>query len=127
MKNMEEFIKNDNFANYLGIKFLNYGDGIAEAEMSITNNHKNSFGTVHGGAIYALADSVFAVASNSRDGLAMAINVSISYFKAVNDGKLIARAKEISLTNRLATYLIEIFDDINNLVALFQGTVYRKL
>jgi acyl-CoA thioesterase len=56
----------------------------------------------------------------------MAINVSISYFQAVSTGALIAEATEVSLTPKLATYLVHVHDDKGNSIALFQGTVYRK-
>ena len=94
--------------------------------MVVRSHHLNSAGTVHGGAIFALADAVFAAASNSHGTLAMAINVSISYFKAVSSGTLSASAEEVSLNPKLATYLIPVTDDKGNRIALFQGTVYRK-
>ncbi len=47
--------------------------------MKIENHHLNGAKTVHGGAIFTLADFALAVASNSHGSLAMAINASISY------------------------------------------------
>jgi acyl-CoA thioesterase len=94
--------------------------------MIVTQNHLNGARTAHGGAIFSLGDTVFGAASNTREGLAMAINVSISFFKSVTDGKLIAVAEEISLHKKLATYLVRISDESSNIIALFQGTVYRK-
>jgi acyl-CoA thioesterase len=94
--------------------------------MAIGKHHMNSAGTVHGGAIFSLADAVFSVASNSHGTLAMAINVSISFFKAVTGGTLVAEADEVSLNPRLATYLVTVKDEAGNRIALFQGTVYRK-
>jgi acyl-CoA thioesterase len=121
-----KFIDADNFAKHLGIRILAHGPGRANAEMVIADRHKNSAGTVHGGAIFSLADAVFSVASNSHGTLAMAINVSISFFKAVRSGTLVAEGREVSLNPKLATYLIDVKDEAGNAVALFQGTVYRK-
>jgi acyl-CoA thioesterase len=81
---------------------------------------------VHGGAIFSLADAVFSIASNSHGALAVAINVSISFFKATTKGTLFAEAEEVSFNPKLATYLITVSDDAGNKIALFQGTVYRK-
>jgi acyl-CoA thioesterase len=117
----------DNFAKFIGIKINSAGNGKASGEMTITKDHLNGAGIIHGGAIFTLADTVFAAASNSREGLALAINVSISYFKAISEGKITAVAEEISLHKKLATYIIKIYDDDSNIIALFQGTVYRKL
>jgi acyl-CoA thioesterase len=81
---------------------------------------------LHGGAIFSLADAVFSAASNSHETLAVAINVSISFFKAVKSGALTASAEEVSFNPKIATYLINVHDDAGNKIALFQGTVYRK-
>jgi acyl-CoA thioesterase len=122
----ENMVKKDAFAKFLGIKIISVGKGTATAEMILTDNHLNGVGTAHGGAIFSLGDTVFAAASNSHEGLAVAINVSISFFKAVTSGKLTGVAEEISLHKKLATYIVKIFDEELNIVALFQGTVYRK-
>ena len=126
MDDLKRFIENDRFAKHLGIEMLEYSQGRAKARMTIRDHHLNSAGMLHGGAIFALADAVFSAASNSHGTLAVAINVSISYFKAVNSGVLIASAEEVSFNPRLATYLIPVEDDKGNKIALFQGTVYRK-
>ncbi|HXY61483.1 MAG TPA: PaaI family thioesterase [Nitrospirota bacterium] len=123
---MKKFVEKDNFAKHLGVEMLEYSPGKAKARMELKSHHLNSAGTVHGGAIFSLADAVFSVASNSHGSLAMAINVSISFFKAAKSGMLIAEGREISLNPKLATYLIDVKDDSGNAIALFQGTVYRK-
>jgi acyl-CoA thioesterase len=126
MNEIQNIVQKDSFAKFLGIKILAIGEGTATAEMTITKDHLNGAGTAHGGAIFSLGDTVFGAASNSREGLAMAINVSISFFKAVTEGTLTGIAEEISLHKKLATYIVRIFDDTSTVIALFQGTVYRK-
>ena len=126
MSEIKNITQKDSFAKLLGIKILSIGEGTATAEMTITKDHLNGAGTTHGGAIFSLGDTVFAAASISREGLAMAINVSISFFKATTKGKLIGIAEEVSLHKKLATYIVKIFDETSNIIALFQGTVYRK-
>jgi acyl-CoA thioesterase len=126
MNETENIVHKDAFAKLLGIKFLSIGVGTATAEMMITKDHLNGAYTAHGGAIFSLGDTVFGAASNSREGLAMAINVSISFFKSITEGKLTAVAEEISVHKKLATYIIRIYDDTSKIIALFQGTVYRK-
>ncbi len=126
MNDMERFIANDSFAGHLGIEILEYEKGRASAKMQITSHHLNSAGILHGGATFALADTVFAIASNSHGTLAVAINASISYFKALRKGVVFAEAEEISVNPKLATYLIRVRDEEGDDIALFQGTVYRK-
>lgn len=123
---VKKFVDADRFAKHLGVEILAFGKGTAKARMELKPHHLNSAGTVHGGAIFSLADSVFSVASNSHGTLAMAINVSISFFKAAKSGTLYAEGREVSINPKLATYLIDIKDEAGNDIALFQGTVYRK-
>lgn len=126
MDALKRFVEHDRFAKHIGVEMLEYGGGSARARMAVSKHHLNSAGTVHGGAIFSLADAVFAAASNSHGTLALAINVSISFFKAATQGTLYAEAREMSLNPRLATYLIDVKDENGNAIALFQGTVYRK-
>lgn len=94
--------------------------------MKIAPYHMNGARTVHGGAIFTLADFAFAVASNSHGNLCMGINTSVSFVKAATTGTLHAEAREQAVNPKLASYLVQITDDDDNVVALFQGMVYRK-
>lgn len=126
MDEVKRFVEHDRFAKHLGVEMVEYGQGKAKGRMIIRDCHLNSAGTVHGGAVFSLADAVFSAASNSHGTLAMAINVSISFFKAATNGLLTASAEEVSFNPKLATYLITVTDEKENVIALFQGTVYRK-
>ena len=126
MDAMKKFVQQDHFARHIGVEILEYGKGTAKARMELGKHHRNSAGMVHGGAIFSLADAVFSIASNSHGTLAVAINVSISFFKAATGGSLFAEAEEVSINPKLATYLITVTDDAGSKIALFQGTVYRK-
>ena len=127
MEAIKHFIaQNDRFAMHAGIELLEVTEGTATARMKITQQHLNGVNIVHGGAIFTLADLTFAAASNSHGTVAVAINVSIAYIKAISRGTLFAKAREISRHPRLALYLVDITDDGGDLVATFQGMVYRK-
>ena len=120
------FAEKDLFAKHCGIEIMEVGKGYAKVRMPIKQFHLNGVGIVHGGAIFTIADFAFAVASNSHGTVALAINASIAYFKAVSSGVLYAEAREVSLTRRLATYEIVVSHDEEGKIALFQGTVFRK-
>ncbi len=125
-KLLEFFSKNDLFARHNNIELLEAGEGRARVRMKIEPYHFNGAGTVHGGAIFTLADFAFAVASNSHGKLAMGINTSVNFVKAAVKGTLYAEATEQSLNPRLATYSVIVTDDDKETVAIFQGMVYRK-
>ncbi len=94
--------------------------------MEIKENHLNGIGTVHGGAIFTLADFTFAAAANSYKTVTVAINANISYMKAATSGTLFAEAEEISVNPKLGTYTITVTGDDDELIAIFQGMAYRK-
>ena len=127
MKDMKQFFSSEDlFARHAGIELLDVGPGWAKASMKIEPYHYNGAKTVHGGAIFTLADFAFAVASNSHGTLAMGINTSVSFVKAATRGTLYADARELARNRKLASYSVRITDDDNDVVAIFQGMVYRK-
>lgn len=126
MTKVTEIIREDKLARQLGIEVAGYSPGYAELRMRITTDHLNATGAVHGGAIFTLADTACAVASNTHEGTAVLINASISYYQASTEGTLYATAKEVFLNRRLGSYAVEISDDNKKTIASFQGMVYRK-
>jgi len=126
MDNIKKFFENDRFAEYVGIELMEVTPGKAKVRLKIRPEHLNGVDVVHGGTIFTLADFAFAVASNSHGTIALGINASISYLKAARGGVLTAEAIEVARNPKLATYQINITDEKNDLIAAFQGTVYRK-
>jgi acyl-CoA thioesterase len=126
MQAIWDFFKNDRFARHSGIELLEIAEGRAKAKMVITDQHLNGVNLVHGGAIFTLADLVFAAASNSHGTVAVAINASIWFVTAAKQGTLYAEANEVSCNPKLATYSIKVSSEAGELIALFEGMVYRK-
>ena len=126
IEKIREFFKGDKFAEYLGIELVDVSEGEAIAKMVVEKEHFNGINTVHGGAIFTLADFTFAVAANSHGRVTVAINVSISFMKAVTHGTLTAVAREVSLNPKIASYTVDICNDEGELIAIFQGLAYRK-
>lgn len=121
----EFFEKNDHYAKLSGIKLLDVSPGFARASMEIKEIHLNSLKTVHGGAIFTLADFVFAVAANTHEVSVTSINCNISYVKSAKSGALFAEAKELSVRSKIVSYAITVKDDAGEIIALFQGLGYK--
>jgi len=127
MEKLKQFFSaNDLFAKHNGIELLEVGKGRATVQMKIEPYHFNAAGTVHGGAIFTLADYAFAVASNSHGRMAMGISTSVNFVKAAVQGMLYAEAVENSINTKLDSYTVTVTDDDNSTIAIFQGMVYRK-
>ena len=94
--------------------------------MPVKEYHLNGARMVHGGAIFTLADFAFAAAANSHGRIALGIHASVDYMRAVSSGTLFAEARELSLNHTLGNYIVHVYDDNKELVAVFHGTAYRK-
>jgi acyl-CoA thioesterase len=127
MELVKKYIQeNDRFAREVGIRLIDAADGGARAELDVEPRHYNSKGSVHGGALFTLADLTFAAACNSRGQVAVAVNATMAFVNAVTGGKLVAQARELAFHPKLATYLVTVTDESGETVAVFQGTAYRK-
>ena len=126
MEKLKAFFKNDRYAALTGVELLAVEPGHAVARLDVGPQHHNGLGTAQGGAIFTLADLAFAAASNAHGTAAVAINISITYLKAVRAGVLTAEAREISKNPKLGSYTVTVTDATGDVVALFQGLAYRK-
>ena len=123
---MESFVEKDAFARYLGIEMAEARPGYARVSMDLEEHHLNGVGIAHGGVIFTLADLAFAAAANSHGVLALAVSASISFVKPGRGGRLFAEARELSRGRKLAAYAVDVTNGAGDLIAVFQGTVYRK-
>lgn len=122
----EYMFKNDRLFSLLGARIMEMDKGYAKVELTVKEEHLNAAGVCHGGVIFSLADLAFALASNSHGKLALAIEVSITFMRSVSAGeRIVAEAREVNLGKRTATYLMEVRNSENSLIALAKGTVYR--
>ena len=120
------FFSKDRFAEHVGIELLSAEGGRAKARLRLKDHHYNGIGLIQGGVIFTLADLAFAAAVHSRGRIAVAVHCSISYLKAATGDLLQAEAEEVSCGPKLAVYIIRITDASGEVIALFEGTAYRK-
>jgi len=119
-------MENDFFSQWMGVEVLEVKEGYSKIKMTIRKEMVNGFGIVHGGLPFSLADSAFAFACNNRNNLSVALDVTITFMKAVNIGDVLtAEAKEIHNGRSTGVYLIDVTNQKNEQVALFKGTCFR--
>jgi acyl-CoA thioesterase len=101
------------------------GPGEAEVRLRLGAGHLNFLGTCHGGVVFALADTAFGLAANSHGAVAAGIDAHVAYHQAARAGDtLVAQAREVSRTRRLAVYRVDVTRDDGQAVSSFTGTVY---
>ena len=125
--NIIDFFRNDHYAALTGIEILEAKKGYCKARLRISEKHLNAANVVQGGAIFTLADLAFAVASNSHGQLALAINVNITFLKGISEGTLYATATEFDNPKKLGAYDVIVTNEKNEIIARFNGLVYRKI
>jgi len=114
------------FAKKFGLKLKDLREGYSRVEMKFTPDTRNLFGSAHGGALVALVDEAFETASNSHGTMAVALNMNVTFISSPPPGsRLIAEAREVSRTNKTASYEIKVFDEQNNLMVSCQALAYR--
>jgi acyl-CoA thioesterase len=123
---LKTMLANDHFSKWLGIEVDEYREGYCRLHYTIREEMLNGFGIVHGGAVFAAADSAFAFACNSHGRLSVALDVHISFIKAGKAGEVLSiEAKEIHTGNKTSFYDITITNEAKEVVAMFKGTAYR--
>ncbi len=104
------------------IKLEDAGEGWATASMTLRDDMLNGHGAAHGGVIFALADTAFAWACNSRNLKTVAQHASITFLSPAQSGeRLVAKAKEETLVGRSGVYSVKVTGEDDRPVAVFQG------
>jgi len=123
---VDHMMDHDFFSQWMGIEVLEIREGYSRIRMVIRKEMVNGFGIVHGGIPFSMADSAFAFACNNRNNLSVALDVTISFTKAMHIGDtLTAEAKEVHNGRSTGVYLIHITNQKDEHVALFKGTCFR--
>jgi acyl-CoA thioesterase len=123
---VQHLLQRDQFSQLLGMQVVSCAAGQAVVRMTVRDDMVNGFGTLHGGALFSLADSAFAFATNAAGTLSVAVDCTLSIPAASRPGDVLtATAIEQSTTNRLAFVEVIVRNQDEVAVGYFRGTVYR--
>jgi acyl-CoA thioesterase len=97
-------------------------EGYARIAMIVRPDMLNGHAIAHGGMIFALADTAFAYACNSRNVSTVAQQASIVFLAQAKEGeRLVAEAREQALSGRSGVYAVTITTAEGRGIAVFQG------
>lgn len=112
----------DRASQTAGMRIEAVAPGHARVSMTVLPQMVNGHHIAHGGAIFALADSAFAFACNSRNIASVAQHCSITYVSPGREGeRLVAECKETNLAGRFGIYDVTITGADGRVVAIFRG------
>ena len=105
-----------------GIEIEEAREGYARIRMRLRADMLNGHRIAHGGMVFALADTAFAYACNSRNLRTVAAQASIVFLDAAREGELlIAEAREEALAGRSGVYNAIVRGEDGRTIATFQG------
>jgi len=105
-----------------GVTYEDGGVGWAQVSFIVKDDMLNGHGSIHGGMLFALADTAFAYACNSRNDKTVAQQASIAFLSPALAGeKIIATAREEALQGRSGVYNVTITGEDARIIATFQG------
>ncbi|MBA3676544.1 MAG: hydroxyphenylacetyl-CoA thioesterase PaaI [Sphingosinicella sp.] len=107
---------------FWGVEIEEAGEGYARIRMVLRSDMLNGHGIAHGGMLFALADTAFAYACNSRNVKNVAAQASIVFLDAAREGEtLIAEAREQAVAGRAGVYAVSVRGEAGRAIAEFQG------
>ncbi|MGW4500827.1 hydroxyphenylacetyl-CoA thioesterase PaaI [Micromonospora sp. NPDC004336] len=106
----------------LGIELVEAGEGAAVARMRVTGAMVNGHAIAHGGFVFLLADTAFALACNSHGPVTVAAGGEITFVRPAREGDLLtARATERTRYGRSGIYDVTVTREGGEVVAEFRG------
>lgn len=105
-----------------GVEIEEAREGYARIRMRLTAEMLNGHGKAHGGMVYALADTAFAYACNSRNLRSVGAQATMVFLDGAEAGEtLVAEAVEAALVGRSGVYNVSVRTDQGRAIAEFQG------
>ena len=123
---LKEFLNTgDRFATASGARLTAITPGAATAVLHVTSEHLNAGGVCQGGAIFTLADLVFAALVNQRENITFAINSTIYYHVSAKEGDTLrADGRFSSDHHRIPSVEVEVTNQDGVRIATFTGQAY---
>jgi acyl-CoA thioesterase len=120
-------MEKDAFSQWLDVKILSVDKGKVNISCKITPEMVNGFSMAHGGISFSLGDSALAFSANSHGQFAVSMECNISHLGPVFVGdNLTANTQEIKRGKQTATYLCEIKNQDEKLVAHLKAVFFLK-
>lgn len=117
-----EMVENDVASSHLGIEIDDVTPGQATARMTIGPLMINGHGIAHGGYVFLLADTAFAVACNTYETPSVARACEITFLRPAREGdRLVALAQERIREGRSGIYDVSVRTEAGDRIAELRG------
>lgn len=119
---LRPMMRNDRASAALGMAVERDEPGLAVVSMRVREDMTNGFAITHGGLVFTLADTAFAIACNEDERVTVAAGADITFLKSTTAGQtLTATAVRRIVSGRTGLYDVSVTDDTGDVVAEFRG------
>ncbi|MDQ0613577.1 acyl-CoA thioesterase [Microbacterium sp. W4I4] len=119
---MREMMRRDQASAMLGMVVELDEPGRAVVSMTVRDDMLNGFAITHGGLVFALADTAFAIACNEDERVTVAGGADITFLKSTTTGQVLtATAVRRVVSGRSGLYDITVTDETGDAVAEVRG------
>ena len=121
-RSAEAMWSTDNASKWFGMELVEVTEASAVMRLIVQAQHCNGHNICHGGVTFALADSAFAFACNSRNQNTVAQTNLISFTAPAYEGDVLtATATEISISGRSGIYDVTVRNQNDMVIGEFRG------
>ncbi|MEV7828339.1 hydroxyphenylacetyl-CoA thioesterase PaaI [Microbacterium enclense] len=119
---LRPMMQRDRASAMLGMVVEHDAPGESRVSMIVRDDMLNGFAITHGGLVFTLADTAFAIACNEDERVTVAGGADITFLKSTTAGQtLTATAARRARSGRTGLYDIRVTDEMGDLVAEVRG------
>ncbi|MDQ1136266.1 acyl-CoA thioesterase [Microbacterium sp. SORGH_AS 1204] len=119
---LRPMMQRDRASAMLGMVVEHDAPGESRVSMTVRDDMLNGFAITHGGLVFTLADTAFAIACNEDERVTVAGGADITFLKSTTAGQtLTATAARRARSGRTGLYDIRVTDETGDLVAEVRG------
>ena len=118
-----------NLLDHLQMKTLDVKHGYIAISMPVTDNVKQPFGYLHGGATIALTEtaaSMGANASSKEDEIPLGLEINANHIKSVQSGTVTAIGTALHIGKTTQVWDVKVTDEDNQLISVIRATIAIK-
>lgn len=125
-KKVQAIIERNPFSRLLELELLEVSEGYARGRIPAKKEFGNIYGGMHGGCIYALADTVAGIAAATYGNYVTTIDGKMNYLLPVKDTAYVyCTANVVRQGGTVGVYQTQITDDAGTLLDTADFTYYR--
>ncbi|GAB3603973.1 hydroxyphenylacetyl-CoA thioesterase PaaI [Microbacterium aureliae] len=115
-------IAGDACSTALGMQVVTASPGHAVVRMRVRTDMLNGFSVAHGGMVFALADTAFALACNETDAVTLAAGADIAFLSPAREDEVLeAVAERRAIGGRSGLYDVRVTGGDGRVVAELRG------